>query len=122
MVLETDSSNGWQFGTAAGYDRATHFHRSSSSSLLTGKMIKRAVNLGILQQLHPNRMILPMSLYADDVMLFCHPVPSDVAAVKEKLLLFGQVSGLRVNFVKISATLLYCDPEEAEPVVLHLGR
>ena len=66
-------------------------------------------------------MIPPMSLYADDVMLFCHPVPSDVAAVKGVLSLFGQASGLQVNFAKSSATLLHCDQEEAEPVVQQLG-
>ena len=88
---------------------------------MLGRLIRRAVELGILQQPHPRRAIPAMSLYADDVMLFCHPVPSDVSAIKEILSLFGHVSGLHVNFAKSSATLLHCDPVEAEPIVLHLG-
>lgn len=86
-----------------------------------GRLVKRAVDLGILQHLHPRRAIPAMSLYADDVMLFCHPVRCDITAVKEMLLLFGRVSGLHVNFGKSSATLLRCNQEEAGLIVLHLG-
>jgi hypothetical protein len=61
------------------------------------------------------------SLYADDVVLFCHPTPDDIVAIKEILLLFGRASGLQVNFTKSSASLLHCDPLDAAPVVEHLS-
>ncbi|KAK1681825.1 hypothetical protein QYE76_042673 [Lolium multiflorum] len=44
-----------------------------------GRLIKHAMELGVLQQLHQRR---PVSLYADDVVLFCHPSQSDLSAVK----------------------------------------
>ena len=82
-----------------------------------GKLVRRATDLGILQHLHPRRPVPAISLYADDVMLFCHPTPSDVAAVKGILSLFGDASGLRVNFTKSSATLIRCDVEVASPIM-----
>lgn len=80
-------------------------------------MIKCAVYLGILQQLHPRHSILAISLYADDVVLFCHPSPAEIITVREILQLFGHASRLHVNFTKSSATLLHCDPDKAAPVV-----
>uniref|UniRef100_A0A453HYZ0 Reverse transcriptase domain-containing protein n=1 Tax=Aegilops tauschii subsp. strangulata TaxID=200361 RepID=A0A453HYZ0_AEGTS len=59
-----------------------------------------------MQQLHPWRSIPSVSLYADDVVLFCHPTPSDISAVRSVLQLFGRASGLHVNFSKSSATLI----------------
>lgn len=44
--------------------------------------MSRALHTGILQQLHPRRTIPAISLYADDVMLFCHATLGDIAAVK----------------------------------------
>ena len=43
-----------------------------------GKMVKRAIELGIMAQLHPRREIPAISLYADDVVLFCHPTQPDI--------------------------------------------
>lgn len=54
-------------------------------------------------------------------MLFCHPTQDDVATVKEILSLFGEASGLRVNFAKNSATLLHGDPEVIAPMIAQLG-
>jgi hypothetical protein len=51
-------------------------------------------------------MIPAISLYADDVVLFCHPSPSDVAAVRGILPMFSDASGLQVNYTKSSATLV----------------
>lgn len=62
-----------------------------------------------------------ISLYADDVILLCHPSPGDVTAVKEILQLFGRASGLQVNFRKSAAALIRCDAREAAHVVEHLG-
>uniref|UniRef100_A0A453EDK5 Uncharacterized protein n=1 Tax=Aegilops tauschii subsp. strangulata TaxID=200361 RepID=A0A453EDK5_AEGTS len=66
------------------------------------RLMRRAIDIGILQQLHPRRHMPTISLYADDVMLFCHATPGDVAAVKGILTLFEKVSGLQVNDAKSS--------------------
>uniref|UniRef100_A0A453CDW9 Reverse transcriptase domain-containing protein n=1 Tax=Aegilops tauschii subsp. strangulata TaxID=200361 RepID=A0A453CDW9_AEGTS len=78
------------------------------------------VDSSILQQLHPRRPIPAISLYADDVMLFCHATPGDMAAVKGILTLFGKASGPQVNYGKSSATILPGDPE-ADAVIAQLG-
>jgi hypothetical protein len=41
--------------------------------------------------------------------MFCLPTMDDIVAVSEILQLFGHASGLQVNFVKSSATLIHCD-------------
>uniref|UniRef100_A0A453NCD7 Reverse transcriptase domain-containing protein n=1 Tax=Aegilops tauschii subsp. strangulata TaxID=200361 RepID=A0A453NCD7_AEGTS len=48
----------------------------------------RAAALNVLQQLHPRRAIPIISVYADDVILFCHPSAGDTLAVREILQLF----------------------------------
>lgn len=86
-----------------------------------GRLIRRAMSLGILERLHPRRTIPEVSLYAVDVVLFCHPSPSDIAAIKAILELFGRSSGLLVNYHKNSATLLNCEPEHAALITGNLG-
>ena len=51
-----------------------------------GQLIRRALGMGIMTHLHPRRTIPFVSLYADDVVLFCHATASDVTAIKEILL------------------------------------
>lgn len=82
-----------------------------------GRMFKHATELGVLRRLHPTRQIPSISLYADDVVLFCHPQPDDIQAVKAILQLFGRASGLRVNFSKSAAALIRCDADVPTPVV-----
>jgi hypothetical protein len=79
------------------------------------------MGLGILQRLHPRRPIPEVSLYADDVVLFCHPTPDDLGSVKAILQLFGNASGLQVNYTKNTATLLNCTPDDATIVPATLG-
>ena len=86
-----------------------------------GRLFRRAAELNILQQLHPRRAIPIISLYADDVILFCHPSPSDTMAVREILQLFGRASGVRVNFQKSTATMIRCVAEEVAPAIATLG-
>jgi hypothetical protein len=88
---------------------------------ILSRLFKRAVELGILQRLHPRKWIPPISLYADDVVLFCHPSVADATAVREILNLFGRSSGLRVNFTKSLATPLRCTPEETTLTAERLG-
>jgi hypothetical protein len=66
-------------------------------------------------------MIPAISLYADDVVLFCQSSPSDVATVRGILLMFSGASGLQVNYTKSSASLLRCDNKVAAPVIAQLG-
>lgn len=86
-----------------------------------GHLIRRATHLGVLQQLHHSRVIPAISLYADNVMIFCHPSPSDIAAIKGILRVFSDASGLQVNYAKSSTTLLRCDSEIAAPIIAQLG-
>ena len=71
--------------------------------------MRHALQTGILQQLHPRRAIPAISLYADDVMLFCHATNKEIATVKGILDMFGTTSGLRVNYAKSSAMILHAD-------------
>ena len=78
---------------------------------ILGRLIGRAHDAGILQRLHPRRDIPAISLYADDVMLFCHATQGDVEAVRAILAIFSEASGLRVNYAKSSANTFNGDPE-----------
>ena len=86
-----------------------------------GRLLHCATELGILQRLHPRRPMPSVSLYADDMILFCHPTLSDVTAVKSILRLFWRASGLQVNFAKSTATLIRAGVGKAAPVVDSLG-
>uniref|UniRef100_A0A453EUU2 Reverse transcriptase domain-containing protein n=1 Tax=Aegilops tauschii subsp. strangulata TaxID=200361 RepID=A0A453EUU2_AEGTS len=86
-----------------------------------GHLFKRATELGIIRQLLPSRSIPPISLYVDDVTLFCHPQPDDIEVVKAILQLFGRASGLHVNFAKSTATLIGCEDDTVMPVIESLG-
>jgi hypothetical protein len=80
---------------------------------MPGRLIKRAMEAGILQQLHLRQSIPEISLYAHDVVLFCHPSRQDAEAIKAILQLIGTSSGLMVNYAKSSATMLHCEPADA---------
>uniref|UniRef100_A0A453A7A9 Reverse transcriptase domain-containing protein n=1 Tax=Aegilops tauschii subsp. strangulata TaxID=200361 RepID=A0A453A7A9_AEGTS len=93
---------------------------SASTRILLNGLLRRAHSLGILQPLHPRRHIPAISLYADDVMVFCHATADDTTAIREILALFGRASGLKVNFTKSSATILHGD-QAATEMITHLG-
>ncbi|KAE8814645.1 Serine/threonine-protein kinase SMG1 [Hordeum vulgare] len=78
-----------------------------------GHLMHRALQAGILQRLHPRRTVPAVSLYADDVMLFCHAEMDEVLAVKGILGIFEAASGLQVNYGKSSATTLHGDEDSA---------
>jgi hypothetical protein len=68
--------------------------------------------------------ILPtqrISVYADDVVAFFRPEETELRAVQEILDLFGDASGLRVNYRKTTATLIRGDEEDAQRVIASLG-
>jgi hypothetical protein len=64
-------------------------------------------------------MIPMISIYADGVVLFCHPTTEDIMAIKEIRNLFGRTSGLQVNFSKSSATLIHCSEEDTDAIGQH---
>ncbi|KAK1632044.1 hypothetical protein QYE76_006359 [Lolium multiflorum] len=86
-----------------------------------GRLVRRATHVGILQELHPRRRVPKISLYADDVVLFCHLTHADTAAVKEILLLFGRASGLQVNYNKSAAALINDEDTDTAIVTAGLG-
>lgn len=81
-----------------------------------GRLLRRATELGILQQLHPRRPIPVVLLYADDVILFCQPSKDDILVVKSIMQLLGRASSLQVNFLKSLATLIRCDADKAASI------
>jgi hypothetical protein len=86
-----------------------------------GRMIKRALDTGVLQQLHPRRTIPSALLYADDVILFCHPSIEDPMEVKGILEVFGKSSRLALNYAKSSATLIRCANVDTMATIQLLG-
>lgn len=47
-----------------------------------GRLIRHTIDRGILQQLHPRCVIPLISLYVDDVILYCHLTMDDIEAAK----------------------------------------
>uniref|UniRef100_A0A8I6X1C4 Reverse transcriptase domain-containing protein n=1 Tax=Hordeum vulgare subsp. vulgare TaxID=112509 RepID=A0A8I6X1C4_HORVV len=78
-----------------------------------GRLMHQALQTGIPRRLHPRRTVPAVSLYADDVMLFCHAEMDEVLAMKGILGIFEAASGLQVNYGKSSATILHGDEDSA---------
>ena len=57
-----------------------------------------------------------LSLYADDVVMFIRSSWTDLWFVQEALRLFGEASGLKVNFTKSAAIMIRSNEEEEELV------
>ena len=69
-------------------------------------IITRAAEEQLLARLPAISAIQRMSAFADDVVLFCKPIASDLLAIREILGVFGGASGLRMNFQNTTATLI----------------
>jgi hypothetical protein len=76
-------------------------------------LIGQAVQDNLMQNLAGISAHQRVSLYADDVVLFFRPEEQELMAIKQILRIFGEASGLRVNYGKTTATLIRCG-EEAE--------
>jgi hypothetical protein len=77
------------------------------------KVVTSAAQEGIFQNLASISPIQRVSVYADDAVLFFKPTSSELQAVKQLLHIFGEASGLHVNYRKTTATLIRGgDPEE----------
>jgi hypothetical protein len=77
------------------------------------RFLAKAIELGVLRRLARCDLVTSVSLYADDVVIFCHPDESELHAVRGILELFGKASGLRTNFAKCSVSPIGCSEEEA---------
>jgi hypothetical protein len=62
-----------------------------------------------------------ISVYADDVVIFCKPLDTELLVVKAILQVFGEASGLYVNYRKTSATLIREQEGDTERVGEMLG-
>jgi hypothetical protein len=85
------------------------------------RLIRQAIDVVILERLHPTKDIPVVSLYADDVVMFFHPTRADITIVGSILHLLGRASGLLVNYDKSSATTLNCEPGDNVVVTEELG-
>ncbi|WVZ50254.1 hypothetical protein U9M48_001528 [Paspalum notatum var. saurae] len=73
------------------------------------KLLGAATELGLLSKLRGRASNLRISLYADDAAIFIAPTKKDVEALMRLLDLFGQASGLVMNFHKSSVIPIRCN-------------
>jgi hypothetical protein len=71
-------------------------------------LLAKAKELGMLHMLAPRELAAGVSLYADDVVLFCHPDRSELLVVRELLASFGHASGMHIDFAKCSVSPIGC--------------
>jgi hypothetical protein len=69
-----------------------------------------------LQPLSPRLLQHHISLFADDVVLFIHPVVEDINVTLDILQLFGEVSGLYNNNQKSNVYPIRCQEDDLEVV------
>jgi hypothetical protein len=68
--------------------------------------IKKATESHLFSRLAGITELQRISVYADDVIVFCKPLRLEMEAAKAILRVFGEASGLCVNYRKTSATLI----------------
>jgi hypothetical protein len=81
-----------------------------------GFLFAKAENDCLLQSLSTRTLHHMVSLYADDVVLFLHPVEGDISITMNILDIFGEASGLQNNVQKSSVFPIQCDEEEKNTV------
>jgi hypothetical protein len=64
------------------------------------------VEYGLLAPISNCTTTQRISIYADDIVLFVKPEVQDLVTVRNILEVFGEASGLHVNYRKTSATLI----------------
>jgi hypothetical protein len=84
-------------------------------------MITKATEYGLFGNLAAISPLQRISIYADDVVIFLKPECTELWAVRQILGLFGEASGLKVNFRKTSATLIRGSQEDEERATSILG-
>jgi hypothetical protein len=78
--------------------------------------VTKLSELNLLENIRGCNHLQRISLYTDDVVLFAKPKVGDMVVIREMLRLFGDASGLRVNYSKSSATLIHGDARDAQLV------
>ncbi|XP_073355308.1 uncharacterized protein [Aegilops tauschii subsp. strangulata] len=79
-------------------------------------LLQFAVQSGILKPLTRGHAPSSVSLFADDVIIFCHPDRAELATINSLLDRFGTASGLRTNFAKCLAAPIQCPGDTASTV------
>jgi hypothetical protein len=78
--------------------------------------IKKVVEGQLFSRLAGITELQRISVYADDLVIFFKPLAIELEAVKAILQVFGEASGLCVNYRKTSATLIREHEGDAERV------
>jgi hypothetical protein len=79
-------------------------------------LIKKAADDGLLEPLTEHSDDNRISLYADDVVIFLHPVASDFEITMDILRIFGEASGLKTNMAKSSVFPIHCVVENLDTI------
>jgi uncharacterized protein with von Willebrand factor type A (vWA) domain len=82
------------------------------------RALAKAIELGILRRLARRELATTVSLYADDVVIFCHPDETELRAICDILELFGHETGLHTNFTKCLVSAIACMEEEVNAAVV----
>jgi hypothetical protein len=84
-------------------------------------LVTKAVEEEIVSNLAGITAMQRISIYADDGVVFLKPLPQERVTIKRLFEMFGEASGLRLNYTKTSATLIRGTAEEESRVQEHLG-
>jgi hypothetical protein len=76
-----------------------------------------ATEEGLLTPLKGRHARLRISLYVDDVMIFCNPIKSDITGIMQIMKAFGDTTGLRINMAKISVAPIRCTGIDMDDVL-----
>ncbi|KAE8790316.1 hypothetical protein D1007_35372 [Hordeum vulgare] len=81
----------------------------------------KATEIGVLISFRYISPLQRLSVYADDVAMFIRPTNMDLISVRELLDIFGEASGLRINYTKSVSILIRGSEEDGVRVtdVLH---
>ena len=85
------------------------------------RVLAKALELEILKRLARQELVTSVSLYADDVVIFCHSDETELRVVREILALFGHASGLHTSFAKCSISPIACSEEVAQGAATAMG-
>jgi hypothetical protein len=69
-------------------------------------LVSKAVQDQLLSPISGISALQRVSIYADDVVLFTRPLQPDLLAIRRILDMFGEASGLHINYEKSTATMI----------------
>ena len=79
-------------------------------------VVTKAYVDGVLNSFRGISAVQRISIYADDVAFFIRPSLQDLQFIREALLVFGEASGLKVNYGKSMATIFRGEQEDKDRV------